>query len=346
MASVTAREIFSQGTVLKNTYETNLVLAEKLAAIIKKRKINQIVVAARGSSNNACLYFKYICEIFAGIPVNFAHPSVVTLYQGKLNLKNTVVIGVSQSGRAADVKTVLAGAAAQGAITVAITNDLTSPLALGTQYHFYLDVDEEKGVAATKTFTAQMLVLEMIVEALAADNCRLPARNQKLPVLINQVLELKPQIDALAEHFVDVNEVFLLSRGINLAIGNEIALKLQEMCYINARNYAISDFHHGPIALVSEKSRIIILSTLGHTERDVLEIVETIRPTGADITAICDSTELAAMCNRGVILPAGDETFSPFACVVAGQLLACSLAEKRSLDPDSPRRMKKPTITR
>ncbi|HPG92554.1 MAG TPA: SIS domain-containing protein [Clostridia bacterium] len=344
MNTMMEKEIFSQPAALKNTYDTNLVLAEKLAGIIKRQDISQIIVAARGSSNNASLYFKYLCEINVGIPVNFVYPSIITQYKGKLKMKDACVFGVSQSGKALDVRTVLKEAQAQGAVTVAITNDLTSPMALETQYHFYLDVEEEQALAATKTYTAEMLVLQMIVNALLDENTHLPAKMPPVNEYIKQVLDLKPQITELADKYVESDEMIILGRGLNLSSANEIALKLQETCYINARSYAISDFHHGPFAIVNEKSRILILAMNDAVYEDAVNMIEKLKPSKADVTVFTDNKELLNHC-EGILLPHVEEIYTPYLCVTAGQLLSCILSQKRGINPDSPRGLNKVTIT-
>lgn len=347
MESIMEREILSQSKVLNQTYDTNLELAEKLAKVIKQKNVKQIIVAARGSSNNACIYFKYMCEIYAGIPVSFVHPSVITMYDGKLDMSGAVVLGVSQSGQALDVRTVLQKAQKQGAITVAITNSLTSPMALETQYHFYLDVDEEKSVAATKTFTAQMLVMEMIVMALLSPESRLPYGLEKIPELLEKTYALRDKIENLANHLLDQDQVIILSRGLNLAVGKEIALKLQETCYVNASSYAISDFYHGPFALVGENTHILILAMEGDTMKDSLDMINALRPTGADISVLTQNEKLAKQFTASsLVLPQSDEILSPFVATVAGQILAMLLSVKRGINPDSPRGLKKITITK
>lgn len=347
MKTIMENEILSQSRVLMRTYESNLDLAERLAKVIKSKNIRQIIVAARGSSNNACIYFKYMCEIYAGIPVSFVHPSVVTMYNGKLDMSGCVVLGVSQSGQATDVRAVLDRAQKQGAITVALTNSLTSPMALKTQYHFYLDVDEEKSVTATKTFTAQMLVLNMIVSALISPETKLPYSLKDIPRLIEKTFALRLDIEKLADHLTAQNEILILSRGLNLAVGAEIALKLQETCYVNARNYAISDFYHGSIALAGEGTHFLVLAMEGEAMKDAVEIIKALQPTGADISLLTQDVKLAEKYKASsVLLPPSSEILSPFVSTVAGQMLALLLSARRGIDPDSPRRVRKIILTK
>jgi glucosamine--fructose-6-phosphate aminotransferase (isomerizing) len=346
METLMRREILSRSAALKNTYQTNLELAEKLAAAVKERGITHVLVSARGSSNNALVYFKYLCEIYAGLPVTFVNPSVITLYGAKLNMKNTLVLGVSQSGKALDVLLVMQEAERQGALTAAVTNNLLSPLALNSKYHFYLDVGEELSVAATKTFTAQMLVMKMLATSLTEGEEKMPARMLKLPLLFERVFAMEKDIERLADALVNTKQMIVLSRGIALAAGLEIALKLQETCYLNARAYAISDFYHGPFALVGEDSSLLVFALKGKTFDDALAILEKLKPLGCAVTLFTQSGELAAKYQNSLLLPDADETLSPFVAAAAGQLLSLHLSLKRGLNPDKPRGLNKVTVTK
>ena len=342
MATVMEREILSQPEALRSAYEANYAKAKTLAEEIKRLKINQIIVAARGSSNNASLYFKYLCEISVGIPVNFVYPSIITQYKGKLRLNNACLFAVSQSGRALDALTVMQEAREQGAMTVAVTNDPDSPLAKQAQHHMYLAVGKEEALAATRTFTAQMLTLMMVVRALEG------ALTEKMPPvdeLIGQTLEKRAQIEAVANKYVASDELIILARGLNLSVANEIALKLQETCYINARGYAISDFHHGPFALVNKKTRILMIAVNDHVFNDAVEMLDKVRPTGADVTLLTDDERLAGKYDS-VLLPKAEESLMPFSCVAAGQLMSCLLSVMRGINPDKPRGLNKVTVTK
>ncbi len=346
METLMRKEILSQSTVLKNTYQTNLELAQKIASVVKERGIKHIMVAARGSSNNSLVYFKYLCEIYAAIPVTFINPSVITLYSSKLNMKDALVMGVSQSGKALDVLLVMQEAERQGALTLAVTNNLNSPMALNFQYHFYLDVGEELSVAATKTFTAQMLIMKMLAVALTEEEELVPSRMLKLPLLFERVFALEEKIEKLADALLNTQQMIVLSRGIALAAGQEIALKLQETCYLNARPYAISDFYHGPFALISQESNVLVFALKGKAFDDAVKMLEKLEASGCAITLFTQSEELAAKYKNSLLLPDADETLSPFVAVAAGQLLSLHLSLKRGLNPDAPRGLNKVTVTK
>lgn len=345
MTTIMEKEIFSQPEVLPVAYRENLAPVHALAKEIKERRISQILVAARGSSNNAALYFKYLCEITVGLPVNFIYPSIITQYRGKLNIKNACVIGVSQSGKALDVITVLEEGKAQGSLTAAVTNYPDSPLARAAEHRMYLNVGEERALAATKTFSAQMLVLYMLVAALENTDSMPDAAIPPVAELIEKTLESRDSVSAVADKYTGSSELIILARGLNLSVANEIALKLQETCYINARGYSISDFHHGPFALVNKKSQILIIAVTDHVYDDAVQMIEKILPTGADITVLTDKPELYGRFG-GLLLPHAPERLMPFAAASAGQLMSCLLSVKRGIDPDKPRGLSKVTVTK
>ncbi|MDD3831310.1 MAG: SIS domain-containing protein [Clostridia bacterium] len=346
METIMSKEIYSQSVLLNRTYATNLALAQELAQIIKDRNIRHIVMVARGSSNNACIYFKYLCEIFVGITVTFVHPSVVTVYNGKLNMQDSMVVGVSQSGRAVDVGIVLNVARSQGAITVGITNDLTSPIALNTMYSFYLDVEQEQALPATKSYTAEMLVLYMIVRALMDDNCTIPTNLPELKPMLDKVYNLREDMRAIAQQFATVQDMIVLSRGICLGVGREIALKLQETCFIPAQSFAISDFYHGPIAMLNEKIPVLIVASNDITIADVSSLIDMLKPTGCNITIFTPNTLIANKCDNSIIVPCVDDMLTPIALAVAGQMFALYVSNSKGLNPDSVRRLSKVVITK
>jgi len=346
MKTLMEQEIHAQSSVLEHTYRLNVEKIQTLATLIKEKNISYLTFAARGSSDNACLYFKYLCEIKTKYPVAFIHPSIITLYKGKVDYSNTVLICVSQSGQAYDIGKIVDIANAQGALTVSITNDLESPLAKKAMIHLFMGVEKERSIAATKTFTAEMLILKMLVAALENHNSKIPNSIGQLPQFIQQVLSLQPIIDSLADTLIEAKEVFVLTRGINLPIAREIVCKLQETCYLNASSYPLSDFMHGPLALVTSDTQTIILSMDEQTRADTIEMISVLKSLGTKIMILTDSQELAKMSDYSLLLPSSDLDIAPFICAVAGQLLSCCLAIKRGINPDVSRNIKKVTLTK
>lgn len=345
MTTLMEKEINEQPDALQKTASFNQKTIESIVKKVKARKIRNIVVSARGSSNNACVYFKYVCETFVGIPVSFAAPSVITLYNGKLDLTDTLVIGVSQSGKAEDVLAVLIRARYNKAVTVAITNDETSPVATTADYHLFMNVGEEKSVAATKTLTAEMYLLGLLACEMADDKS-MRTLLDTVPEEIKKILLIKDQIAALSQGFLDKESCYILSRGFMYAVGNETALKIQETTYINARSFAISDFYHGPFAVINDLSQVIMLAPVGKETPDYKAMLARLLQVNAKVSVFSDDLDLVADINKKVIMPYVDEIIAPFSYVVAAQLFACCLSQGKGLNPDNPRGLKKVTITK
>lgn len=335
-------DIMQQPEAIKSCRKANLELANKIAEEIRKRNVSHIIVAARGSSDHACNYFKYLCEIFAGMPVAMAAPSVFSLYGADMDFKDAAVIGVSQSGQAEDVMAVMQKAKEHGALTVAVTNVEGAPMAQIADFTMYLNAGDEKCVAATKTFTAQLYSLALIAAALS-DNDVLKNALEEVPAAIAEVIKLDSEITCSAKRYMNAPDCYILGRGISYAAAQEAALKMQETTYIKARAYATSDFHHGPFAVMDDEERAIVIAPNDRTMKDSLEIIAKIKATGADLTVLTDNPEIEA--DNIIKMPSCNEFISPFAYAVCAQLFVCRLSVMKGLNPDSPRGLKKVTIT-
>ncbi len=342
MQTLMSRDVYFEPQAVKSAYDALKSKTEKVAASLKKEKIAGFAVAARGSSLNACQYFKYLSEIRLGIPVTFLNPSVVSKYGAKINLKNYAVFAVSQSGKAQDIYDLMTRAKESGAKTFSVTNTPKSPLARDFE-HFYLNAGEEKSVAATKTFIAQMTFFSMFVEAFDKGVLK---EETSLPQLINAALKTQKHIDALAAKYVDTDsKVFVLSRGIGFVTAAEIGLKLKETCYVNASVYPMSEFQHGPLAVLDKTCTVILFADSGANKDGYLEMIQKIKDTGSKLVVFADDAVFAANADDFVLLPKTEEVYAPFAGVVAGQLFACKLSQLKGINPDNPRGLKKVTVT-
>ncbi|MCK7495464.1 MAG: hypothetical protein MZW92_33740 [Comamonadaceae bacterium] len=284
-----------------------------------------------------------------GIPVAFIHPSIVTQYDGKLDLGNTILICVSQSGEAYDIRKVMEKTAIPGRRDGRHHQQCGKSLGAGAQFSLCMDVEKEWSMAATKTFTAEMLILGMLVKALERPEGILPAKLDHLPRLIADVLAMKPQIDALADRWTNVHEAFVLcprhpslrdARDLLQTAGDPLPERQQlprhpTSCTVRfamvTANTCISSFP---------------LSMNGEANADTVEMISAIRAVGAQPLLSTDDPELAGMVEHHPLLPTSDMFLSPFASAVAGQLFACVLAGKRGIDPDRSRNIKKVTITK
>lgn len=335
----------------------NADVMAKLVADIKASKATNFVAAARGTSDHALIYFKYVLEVMSNYTVGLSAPSVITLYKGKINYSNSVVIGCSQSGKAADVLEVLKKANEQGAITIAVTNDTESPMAKEAKYHLFCGAGLEKSVAATKTFSAQLFLLLWLASELSGNKEDL-LMLKNLKGLIEDVI---PQIDALttkyADKFKDMKSGFVLSRGLTYAIALEGTLKLQETCYIQMKGYAGSDFYHGPMAMVNDTTPVIIYAAenngdaeMQNTVRaDQIKCVEKMLSLGAPVLLVTNDNIMAGKyekCNDALINFGVPEEICMFAFALFAQMFACKISCAIGNNPDSPRALNKITITK
>ena len=340
-------EIFQQPAVLGGIESENKETLSALVEELNARKISHVLLAARGSSDHAAIYGKYLLGIYKGVVSGLAMPSVITSYNANPDMSQDLVVGISQSGKAADAIAVLEAANAQGAITVAITNNTQSPLAKTAKYHLYCNAGLEESVAATKTFTAQLYLLALLTAYWSADE-------QLLDELRRLPESLKKSIDAINDlaaasvaRYRYMTEGFVLARGFCFPIAMEMALKTQETCYIKMQGHAISDFYHGPMAQVTAEVPVIVLAPSGKEFNNSEEIIEKIKNIGTQVLVITDDKTLAKKNDHSVLLPAIDsEPAAAFLYTVFAQCFAQSLSISKGLNPDAPRLLKKVTITK
>jgi glucosamine--fructose-6-phosphate aminotransferase (isomerizing) len=344
MTTTLEAEIRQQPGVIANLLDSAAIT--EVAQAIREARPQYIVLAARGSSDNAARYAQYLFGIHAGLPVALATPSVHTLYGRRPRFQNTVVIGISQSGRSADVGQVVADAAAQGVLTIAITNDPESPMANTAAYHINLQAGPEQSIAATKTYTAQAATLALITAHLIDDESML-ANLAFLPSFVEKALEARAIISERAERFRFMSHCVTLGRGYNYATAFEVALKLKELTYAISEPYSSADFRHGPKAMVEEAFPVIGIAPDGATFPDMLNLLKDLREQGADMTVISANPEALALADLAIPLPADiPEWLSPIVAVVPGQLLAMHIAATKGHALDNPRGLTKVTVTR
>ena len=242
-------EIFEQPAVLQQLLDAEQPTIQEAAKEVRDRKIEYIFLTGRGTSDNAGLYAKYLLGIQNAIPVALAAPSMFSIYQSPPSLDNSLVLAISQSGQSPDIVAVVEEGNRQGAMTLAITNAPQSPLAQAAQHVIDVHAGEEKAVAATKSYTAELLSIAMLSAALGQTESML-ADLQQVPAYVSEVLEQDPVIRQAAERFYYARQCVVVGRGYNYATAFEWALKLKELTYITAEAYSSADFLHGPIAMV------------------------------------------------------------------------------------------------
>jgi len=303
------------------------------------------MIAARGTSDHAASYAKYLFEIRCGMPVALAAPSVDTLYGASLRLERALVIGVSQSGQAPDVCEVVRKARSAGAVTVAITNDPASPLAAAAEYLIPIHAGPEEAVAATKTYTSTLAAFYILSSALAGNGA--PADDLEAAAnAVQLALGAEPEIARYAERFRFVEELIVLGRGTNYATAQETALKLIETSYVMAKSYSSADFLHGPIALLREGFPCVLFANQGPTLAAMLDQAGRLLERKAELMVISNSDELLGLATSPVPIPfeLSDE-LAPIAHIVYGQLFAYHLALTRGVNPSRPRALSKITKT-
>jgi glucosamine--fructose-6-phosphate aminotransferase (isomerizing) len=319
---------------------------QRAAALLEAFDPEWALIAARGSSDNAARYAQYLLGAHNRLGVGLALPSLVSLYGASPRMGRAAVIGISQSGQSPDIVGVLSNAAKQGAVTLAVTNDPASPLAKAASVTLPLFAGEEKAIAATKTYTAELFALAMLSVALEGSAERRAALEQ-VPACIEQVIEsVQESVSAAAQGFAKAGKLVVLGRGFNYATAFEVALKIKEICYFIAEPYSIADLLHGPVAMIDQEFPVIVLATSGAALADIPKLFDLLHQRRALTLAISDLPDVLARAQFGLKLPNGvPEWVSPIVAVVAGQLFANALCVATGQDPDKPRGLSKVTLT-
>jgi len=342
--SLMLKEIAEQPAALERTIAEERAKIARLGNLLKARDIHLIVLVARGSSDNAALFGRYLLEITTGIPVSLSAPSVYTIYNAQLRLDHALVVGVSQSGEGEDINRVLESARQSGAYTIGITNEPGSSMTRLVDETLLTHGGRERSVAATKTFTGQMLLFYMLATELARNP--VPFSYEAIPHLVAGALEQKPAIMELVQRYVFMENCVVVGRGLAYANAYELALKLMETCYVVAERFSSADFLHGPLAMVERHFPVILFAPPGVMLPGVKSLIERLRELHADTLSITSDIDAAGMCTRSIVMSREiDEFLAPIPYIVPGQLFAALLAEAKGLDPDAPRSLSKVTRT-
>src|SRR5262247_3872375 len=342
--SLMLEEIAEQPAALAKTIAEEREKVERLSRAVRARDIDLIVLVARGSSDNAALFGRYLLEITTGIPVSLSAPSVHTIYNANLKLDHALVVGVSQSGEGEDINCVLENARKSDAYTVGISNEPGSSMTRVVDETLLTHGGKERSVAATKTFTGQMLLFYMLAAELAQQP--LPFSYEAIPEFVAGALEQQPAISELVQRYVFMENCVVVGRGLAYANAYELALKLMETCYVVAERFSSADFLHGPLAMVERHFPVILFAPPGVMLPGVKSLIERLSELHADTLSITSDPDAAKMCTRSIVMSREiDEFLAPIPYIVPGQLFAALLAEAKGLDPDSPRSLSKVTRT-
>ena len=368
--SLAEREIREQPDVVARLLERERPAIDALAAEMRRREPRYAVLAARGTSDNAARYAQHALGRILRMPVALATPSLHTVYDSPPRFDGALVIGISQSGASPDIVSVVEEGARQGALTAAITNAPSSPLAAVARHVIDLGAGEERSVAATKTYTAELAAIAALV---ASGNAELTAEVQQLPQKLAAQLALsggeeaqrpssapaprsgddaeRPSsapaspdgVAAAVGAAADWDRLTVVGRGAHYATAFEAALKIRELAGIVAEPYSPADLLHGPIAAVGPDQPLLAVAPTGPTEQSMRDVVAAARDRGAQVAAIGHDRALGDPFLELVEVP---EWLGPVVAIVPAQLLAVGLAEQRGVDVDTPFGLSKITLTR
>ncbi|GGS16082.1 SIS domain-containing protein [Actinokineospora fastidiosa] len=333
-------EIAEQPEVLAGLVERRSALAD-VAGRIAAARPRFVLFAARGTSDHAALYAKYLTEVLLGLPAGSVSPSTTTLYGAKPDLTDVLYVTVSQSGGSPDLVEATHAARARGALTVAVTNTADSPLAGAAELAVDIGAGPELAVAATKTYTATLLSLYLLIDAVRGGSGEAVA---DIGALSASALGAEGVEEAVARlRFVD--RVVTTGRGYSSATAAEAALKLAETSYLPARAYSAADLLHGPVAAVDKETAVVAVASAGRGGDAVREALEVVAASGADIIA-AGSAAASVPATLRIELPEAPEEVAPILEILPLQRLAHGLALARGGDPDAPRGLSKVTRTR
>jgi glucosamine--fructose-6-phosphate aminotransferase (isomerizing) len=346
--TVMAAEIAEQPAALEATLESLLPLRSRIAQVADGRK--RLLLVARGSSDNAAIYGRYLAELHAGMASSLAAPSVATLYNAEVDLSDTIAICVSQSGSTAEIVETLEWSKRGGAATIAVTNGEGSPLAEAADLALITQAGVERAVPATKTYTTQVAALAVAVDALAGAAGRAGRLDDEFARIgdhARAMLQTPAEtLDAMAGALAEVDEVLTSGRGLAFGTTLETALKLEETCLRPVRGLSYADLKHGPIAIVDhELLTVLVAGPSGPTLPGLTELAGTVREKHSMVLGIGGDAEFRAACDLAVPGPKASEMLAPLTLAIPAQLIVERLAHKLGLDPDAPRGLRKVTQT-
>ncbi len=339
------QEISAQPQVLQHLLQTEMETVRGVVNAIREFAPAFVMIAARGTSDNAARYAQYLLGIEAGLPVALATPSVYTLYGGTPDLSRALVIGISQSGSSQDIRSVIESARSQGALTLAITNYPDSLLAQTAGHHLALHCGEEVSVAATKTYTAELTAIAMLVSALLDSNEHYTTLS-RIPSLVSQTLDMAAPISGWVQRYRYAERIACIGRGYNYSTAFEISLKIKELCYITSEEYSEADFRHGPIAIIQPGFPVIVVAPKGKTLSLQTDLLRKLEEKQAECLVVSNTQDIRQYAQYTMPLPDDlPEWLSPICAVVPGQCFAMNLALTKGHSVDTPQGLQKVTNT-
>ena len=349
------QEILETPDILKTLKDENEETLLKIKEEFQKRHIQFILGAGRGTSANALNFFRYLIGVKMGIIMDIASPSILTTYHADMNYGNTLVLAVSQSGEAKDAMEIIKDARKKGALTISVTNFQNSSLAEATQYHLFLNCKEEKALEATKTFSAELYLLSLLVYTLSDDNEAIDKLSLVSDYLTKYLDEMEKISDSLSQEMVKIDDGFVLGRGLLLPIAEETRTKLSEAAYLRIQSYSTAEFYHGPLALIDNGTFILYLAskTGPKGSDDVYRFeehqknIEKYLSLNASLHVLTDDKRLKADNTTFYYIDLSiSEEYLIFIFTMIIQLSTVKTSIKKGLDVDSPRSLHKVTFTK
>jgi glutamine---fructose-6-phosphate transaminase (isomerizing) len=340
--SVMAGEIAEQPAVLERILTEGLEPVREVAARIKAENPRFVLLTARGTSDNAAYYAKYLIEVALGLPVGLTSMSTTTAYKAQPDLRDVLCITVSQSGGSPDLVAYTEMAKERGGLTLAVTNVAGSPVNRASELDLDVLAGPELALPATKTYTAELLTLWLLVDALRGGD---GSAAKGLPELAASVLARDAEVAELAQRYRFASRLVITSRGYGYPTAREAALKVMETSYLPAHAFSGADLLHGPLAMVDNVSPVVAIAPEGVGGTALEPVLERLRERGADLVVI-GSQEHVSGASAGFVLPIGTpEELSPILEILPLQQLAYHVTMARGLNPDAPRALAKVTET-
>jgi len=335
-------EIAEQPSVADRVLTAAVGELTRLAAVLREAAPRAVLLTARGTSDHAALYAKYLLEVGLGLPCGLTSTSTLTVYGATPDLRGVLWISISQSGGSPDLVESTAAARRAGAITLAVTNAPDSPLARAAEHHLAVHAGPELAVAATKSYTAQLLTLWLLVTTWRGAPTTAAAA---VPGFLQAAVDASDVPD-VASRYRFVDRLVTTARGYSYPTAREAALKLMETSYLSAQAFSAADLMHGPLAMVDADRPVIAVVAEGPGGDAMAPVLAALRDRGADVCAVAPP-HLASSATVRLDLPAGmPEDLAPVVQIVPLQRLALEMAVARGLDPDAPRGLRKITETR
>jgi glucosamine--fructose-6-phosphate aminotransferase (isomerizing) len=339
-------EIYEQPAAIARLLEMQVEPVREAARRIRDRDIQSVYLAARGTSDNAGLYAKYLWGAFNGLPVALAAPSLFSVFKTPPRIGSSLVVGISQSGQSPDIVNVIEEGRRQGALTLAITNEGSSPLAEAAELVIEMVAGPENAVAATKTYTSQLVAIAMLSTALTGD-----AEHRewlgRLPSLVEDTLALDETIKDASARYRYMEQCVVLGRGFNYATAHEWALKLKELAYVLAEPYSSADFQHGPVALAHQGFPVFAVVPSGKIAPDMITLLsELVQDQQVELLVVSNEGSALALANTPVQLPERlPEWITPIPAIIPAQLFCYHLTRAKGYSTEGPRGLSKVTLT-